>query len=242
MVTRPDVPVLRPETATLLRTTSVDSIFSVLAQFGYPDQFLTGLPPLRPDRPTVVGTAVTLRCVMLRPDVVEEVKRRYPRGLNQELAGSVLPGDIVVVDACGSLEAGLTGDVTVAGLIQRGGVGMVVDGALRDKGALLSMDIAIYCRGWHASGYSRRILPYEPFVAIQCAGVTVVSGDVIVGDAEGVIALPSHLADDVAQETRKLDAKERIQRQMVDVERRPLTTVYPPDEATQAEINRRLAE
>jgi regulator of RNase E activity RraA len=179
---------------------------------------------------------------MLRPDVAEEVRHRYPRGLNQELASSMLPGDIMVVDACGSLEAGLTGDVTIAGLIQRGGVGMIVDGALRDKGAILEMNVSIYCRGWHASGYSRRLLPYEPFVTIQCAGVTIIPGDVIVGDAEGVITIPYQLADDVAKEVSKLDAKERIQRQMIDVEQRPLTSVYPPDEETQREIERRLKE
>ena len=107
------------------------------------------------------------------------------------------------------------------------------DGAIRDSGAISEMDFPVYCAGGAAPLNLLMHHALEQNIPIGCGGVAVYPGDVIVGDAEGVVVIPAHLADEVAEqavEQEKMEAfiLERVQKGA------KLAGTYPPNEETKA--------
>jgi 5-oxopent-3-ene-1,2,5-tricarboxylate decarboxylase/2-hydroxyhepta-2,4-diene-1,7-dioate isomerase len=79
---------------------------------------------------------------------------------------------------------------------------------VRDSPALRAMDIAVYHRAQHAATYRRLHMPVDHDIPIACAGVTVLPGDVVVGDDEGVVVIPAALVDEVAADAAKQELEE----------------------------------
>src|SRR5262249_22571897 len=99
--------------------------------------------------------------------------------------------------------------------LARGATGIVTDGGLRDSGTMALLDIPTYYQAAHPSVLGRLHFPLETNVPIACGGALVMPGDVIVGDADGVLVVPAALAEQVAhdalaQETRESWALERV--------------------------------
>jgi 5-oxopent-3-ene-1,2,5-tricarboxylate decarboxylase / 2-hydroxyhepta-2,4-diene-1,7-dioate isomerase len=120
-----------------------------------------------------------------------------------------------VIDARGEPGAGTIGDILTARALARGATGVVTDGGVRDSPALARLEIPTYHQSAHAAALGLVHYPLESNVPIACAGVLVMPGDVIVGDAEGVIVVPAAMAEDVAwaaleQEEREEWALERV--------------------------------
>ena len=98
------------------------------------------------------------------------------------------PGCIVVVDGRGHVDTAVWGGILTVAAEVKGVAGLVVDGAIRDVSELRASSIAVYARGIVPNG------PHKGFggginVAIQCAGVSVNPGDIIVGDDDGVVVI-----------------------------------------------------
>lgn len=219
-----------------LRRCTLDSVWNGLSARGYGDQFIGGLRVIHPDR-VMVGRALTLRLMPKRPDLEAQVKTEGPylvaRAVTQAQAG-----DIMVVDAGGCVEAGFIGDILVAGFMARGGSGIVCDGAVRDLSYLRTVDLPLYTKGAHASGIGRRLVGLDLNIPVRIAGVTVLPGDVLMGDAEGVLAIPVELAEDVADEALATDEKEAFLREKL-AQGVPITEAYPPSEAILREYQER---
>ena len=131
-------------------------------------------------------------------------------------------------EACGS-----GGEILTTRLKVRGGAGLVSDGPVRDSGSLSQMDFPIYCAGGSAPLNLLCHHAIDQNVPIGCGGVAVYPGDIIVGDDEGVVVIPQHLADDVAEaceEQEKMEAfiLERVQGGA------KLAGTYPPNDDTKA--------
>jgi len=216
----------------LLRRVSLDSAWGVLNRLGYPNQFCEGLQVVRPDL-TMVGRAVTVRCLPIRPDLAEAMRAQGPP-YNARAAEEAKPGDILVVDAGGETGAGFLGDVIAARFLYNGGAGIVIDGALRDLQILRAMPLPIYLKAAHAAASGRRIVPVDYNVPVAVGRVTVLPGDVLIGDAEGVLVIPRALAEQVAREALATDHKENFLRRLLE-QGRSIYGVYPPNEATLAE-------
>jgi regulator of RNase E activity RraA len=110
------------------------------------------------------------------------------------------PGHVVVVDSRGDPRAASAGDLYIGRLAARGCAGIVTDGGLRDSEGILKTGLPAYCR--RASSPPSPIVhqPLELNVPIACGGVAVYPGDVIVGDADGVVVIPADIVDAVAEE------------------------------------------
>jgi regulator of RNase E activity RraA len=122
---------------------------------------------------------------------------------------------VLVIDARGDPGAGTIGDLLSLRALRLGAAGVVTDGGLRDSPAVAHLELPIYYRAAHAAVLGLRHHPLEADVPVACAGVLVFPGDVLVGDAEGVVVIPHALAEDVArdaveQERRETWAYERI--------------------------------
>jgi len=88
--------------------------------------------------------------------------------------------------------------------------GVVTDGAIRDSAALAALDIPIYHAAVHPAVLGRRHVPWETGVTVACAGVTIQPGDLLVGDADGVVVLPPAIAAELLAEARETERQEQF--------------------------------
>jgi 5-oxopent-3-ene-1,2,5-tricarboxylate decarboxylase/2-hydroxyhepta-2,4-diene-1,7-dioate isomerase len=217
-----------------LQGVNLESVYDALNRLEYRNQFMADLRVLRPDL-KMVGRARTLRFLPSRPDLA---KARIGPALNARAAEETEPGDILVVDIGGIRHAGFLGDVIVTRFLKRGGAGIVVDGAIRDWGVLCEMPLPLYVRATHASGTGTHIMGVDYQVPIHCGGVTVIPGDFLLGDPEGVVVLPRALAEEVLSAAETTDAKERFLRRKMEDEGLSVYECYPPSAAILAEFER----
>ena len=103
------------------------------------------------------------------------------------------PGDVIVVDAGGDLSQAIIGEIMSSLAARRGCAGMVIDGAIRDSGALAKSKFPVYARGvTHRGPYKNG--PGEINVPVSIGGMVVNPGDIIVGDEDGMIAVGQDIA------------------------------------------------
>ena len=157
---------------------------------GIRNAFLSGLKPVVEGQ-RMVGYAHTLRYVPAREDLTD-----LTRGQNAQRRAieSLTPDEVLIIDARGEPDAGTIGDIFVMRSKLLGAAGVVTDGALRDTPAIRTIGLPVYHQSSHAATWGRLHVPLEHQVTIACAGVTVVPGDILVGDGEGVVVLPAALA------------------------------------------------
>lgn len=209
----PRLHTLSGEARHALRVVSTATLTTQLRKRGIANTFMAGLRPTRPEL-RLLGYAHTLRYVPLREDFRDA--DRAELNAQKRAVESIGPDEVLVIDARGEPGAGTIGDILAARALARGATGIVTDGGLRDSPALASLDIPTYYQAPHAAVLGLRHHPLETNVPIACGGTLVVPGDVIVGDAEGVMVVPAALAEEVAhdaleQEHREAWALERVQ-------------------------------
>jgi regulator of RNase E activity RraA len=117
------------------------------------------------------------------------------------------PGDVIVVDAGGLTEVAMIGDIMTTYAAQREIAGFVIDGAIRDLADIARRDLPVYARGVSPRGPTR-VGPGEIYCAVCIGGMIVKYGDIIVGDADGLVAVPAEDAQTVLAAALKLREKE----------------------------------
>ncbi|HZR92949.1 MAG TPA: fumarylacetoacetate hydrolase family protein [Gaiellaceae bacterium] len=207
----------------LLAGVATATLSSQLRQRGLEHVAMEGLRPTRPER-KLVGRARTLRYLPLREDLFAV---RAP-GMNaqKQAVEQVEPGDVLVIDARREAGAGTIGDILALRVQARGGAGIVTDGALRDSAAIAALDLPVYHAAVHPAVLGRRHVPWEAGVAVSCAGVLVQPGDLIVGDADGVVVCPPELAHEVAAAAAEQERQERFIAERV-AAGEPIEGLYP---------------
>ncbi|MGD9922508.1 MAG: RraA family protein [Pseudorhodoplanes sp.] len=112
------------------------------------------------------------------------------------------PGDVIVIDAGGDLTNAIFGEIMMRLAIKRGAAGVVVDGAIRDCDVIAAGDFPVYSKGiTHRGPYKDG--PGEINVTVTVGGQTVTPGDIIIGDMDGMLAIPRHAAVQVAASARE---------------------------------------
>ncbi len=201
----------------------------LLSQLGQRNSFMEGISPLDPDA-KVVGRARTLRFLPARGPV--HGGPGGGEGNPQRLAiESIQPGDVLVIDAGGDVAAGgLVGDIVSARIKYLGGLAVVADGAVRDSAQIRDVGLPVWVRGIHGDNHGRGVYAADYDLPIRCGGVTVIPGDFIVADSDGVVVVPPEHVAEVAALGFETERREAFIRQKVSVEGYPSTTAYPPDE------------
>jgi RraA family protein len=118
------------------------------------------------------------------------------------------PGDVIVVDVQGDLVNSITGEIMMRQALKKGLAGIVIDGAVRDVEALQTMDMAIYAAGVTPKG-PYKDGPGEINVPVSCGGVVVNPGDILVGDADGIVVIRPQDAPVIAKKAKAKQAKEQ---------------------------------
>ena len=146
--------------------------------------------PLAPDM-RVAGSASTVHCIEV--DAVPESREEWYRN---ELASvdALVPGDVIVVSTC---RGSYWGELLATASAYRGARGVVADAYTRDTLALIKMRFPTFAAGIHCADSLGRIDVDAVNVPISCGGVTVEPGDLILGDHDGVVVVPSALGGEV---------------------------------------------
>ncbi len=214
---------LIPSTATLT---------TALKQFGLSRSYMHGVAPLRPDM-KMAGPAFTLRYIPAREDLdtgeVDNLKDAQRVGIEE-----IQVGEVFVIDARGDTRAGTMGDILATRLYKRGAVGVVTDGAFRDSPAIAEIGLPAFAAAMNAHSNKTVHHPSEIQVPIACGEVAVLPGDIIVGDAEGVVVVPVQFAAEVALIAVEMDAREKFFLKKIQ-SGASIVGTYPPDESTLAE-------
>ncbi|MFJ9900655.1 fumarylacetoacetate hydrolase family protein [Streptomyces sp. NPDC091280] len=202
---RPSLPGLSTDQRVALTRLSVATLASQLRKRGLNGFFIDGVRPTRPDL-KLVGTARTLRYLPLREDLYAQ----YGGGMNAQKRAveSVLPGEVLVMDARQEADAGTIGDILALRTLLRGAAGVVTDGGLRDSAAVAALNLPVYSSSVHPAVLGRKHVPWDTDVAVSCGNTLVQPGDVIVGDADGVIVLPPHLLDELIADSEEQELQE----------------------------------
>ncbi|MEV4227025.1 fumarylacetoacetate hydrolase family protein [Streptomyces bobili] len=190
-----------------LRSVAVATLSAQLRARGLPHMSIDGVRPTLPDR-TMVGVAHTLRYLPLREDLFT----KYGNGMNAQKRAieELRPGHVLVMDARRDTSAGTLGDILALRAQTRGAAGVVTDGGLRDSAAVTELGLPVYHGGEHPSVLGRRHVPWDSGVPIACGGALVQPGDLIVGDADGVVVVPPELAEELIADCRAQELRERF--------------------------------
>ncbi|MFT4050997.1 MAG: fumarylacetoacetate hydrolase family protein [Microbacterium sp.] len=195
-VTAPEkTPALSPELRAKLERTPVAGLSQQLRKRGLNNVTIDGVRPLHPSA-KLVGTAKTLRFVPNREDLFDSHGGGY--NAQKRAFDAVGAGEVIVIEARGETGSGTLGDVLAIRAHSRGAAGIVTDGGVRDADAVTAVGIPVYTAGAHPAVLGRKHVPWDLDVTIACGGTTVQPGDIIVGDADGVIVIPPALAEEVA--------------------------------------------
>jgi regulator of RNase E activity RraA len=183
-----------------VRGLSAEEVLAIAGR-GYPNQFVDGMLILRPGK-KLVGRALTLQLMPLRADIADvqaaEWKAKGSARLSHQTAIDMLePGDVLVVEVAGNIEAGgIVGDNLAYYIWKKTGAGFVIDGAIRDLEGIAAFDMAGYFRGATPPAI-RNVMVTGINIPIRVGHTTVMPGDVVLGDREGVYFIPPHLAKDI---------------------------------------------
>jgi regulator of RNase E activity RraA len=211
------------------KAVSTATICTALFKRGFRNQYIQDVRPLNPAAGPMVGEAFTLRYIPAREDL-NPITVFQNRSHPQRKAVEECPaGAVFVIDSRKDARAASAGSILVTRLMKRGVGGVVTDGGFRDSPEIATLAIPAYHNRPAAPTTLTIHQALDINVPIACGDAPVWPGDVIVGDAEGVVVVPSHLADEIADEAVEMTAFEDFVTEEVN-KGRSILGLYPPTE------------
>jgi regulator of RNase E activity RraA len=220
---------LKPATRDQLKTVSTATLCTALFKRGLRNQYIQDVRPLNPNLPNMVGEAFTLRYIPAREDlnpITVFQDRAHPQ---RKAVEDCPPGAVFVIDSRKDARAASAGSILISRLMVRGVAGCVTDGGFRDSPEMARMPFPTYHNRPAAPTNLTIHQALDINVPIGCGDVPVWPGDVVVGDAEGVIVIPAAIADEVAAEAVEMTAFEDFVTEEV-LKGRSILGLYPPTE------------
>ncbi|WP_265519967.1 ribonuclease activity regulator RraA [Nitratireductor luteus] len=199
---------LSDETRAKFKKISTASIATALYKRGLRNQFIQGVRPVAPKDENMVGQAFTLRYIPAREDRNPLTVFRDPDHPQRVAIETCPPGHVLVMDARKDSRAATAGSILVTRLALRGAAGIVSDGGYRDCDSIGKLDMPAYCANPSAPTNLTLHEALDINVPIACGDAAVFPGDVLVGDKDGVMVVPAHLADEIAEECTGMESYE----------------------------------
>jgi regulator of RNase E activity RraA len=211
---------------------STATISTVLFKHGVRTAWMRGPRPLTSGQPRIAGPAFTMRFVPAREDLATPAAWSSPR--SSRVAVEEMPtGCIAVVDAMGTDDAGILGDIICERMARRGVKALVTDGVVRDINGVLGTGLPVWAQGT-ASPPALASLTFVGWQeTIGCGGVCVFPGDIVVADDDGAVLVPRALLDKVLAEAT---GQERLEEWVAAQVRQgaALPGLYPPNAENRA--------
>ncbi len=229
-ITRPD-----PSLIAALQGIGSATATGELKRLGIRNAFIQGPVCMTPGT-SIVGPALTLQFMPKREDLYPDAEYVDPeRQLHRHALYHAQQGDIVVVDARADMTSGIFGEMMMTYFRGRGGLGVVIDGCIRDSAEIKKLGLGLWLRGVTPNFHTQtNLFPYAVNVPIACGGVTVVPGDLIIADDDGAVVVPISLAPQLAAKAGEHVEWEEFSRLKLS-EGGDLRTYYPLSDAARAE-------
>lgn len=217
---------LSDETRAKLKRCSTASVATALYKRGLRNQFVQGVVPVSAKDETMVGPAFTLRYIPAREDRNPITVFRQPDHPQRVAMETCPPGHVLVMDSRKDARAASAGSILINRLAMRGAAGVVSDGGFRDAAGIGALDMPAY----HARPSAPTNLTLHEAldinVPISCGDAPVFPGDVMLGDKDGVMVIPAHLADEIADECLDMESFEEFVLEEVQAGA-PIIGLYP---------------
>lgn len=149
-----------------------------------------GINPMHGRCKKIVGPAITMKIVPFGP-------KNPPGHMGADPIFVSEPGDILVYDNNGRLDQNCWGDIVTWSAIQKGIIGMIADGAVRDMGEVEEIGFPVYAKGHTPLTARGRNVQGDYNCQIQLGGVQVNPGDIVMADVNGVAVIPLDRAEEV---------------------------------------------
>ena len=218
---------LKPQTREHLKAISTATLCTALYKRGLRNQTLQDVRPLNPGAATMVGEAFTLRYIPAREDlnpITVFQNRDHPQ---RQAVEQCPPGAVLVMDSRKDARAASAGGILITRLMVRGAAGVVTDGGFRDSAEIAQLAMPAYHQRPSAPTNLTLHQALDINVPIGCGDVAVWPGDVMVGDADGVVVIPADIADEIAAEAVEMTAFEDFVIEQVQ-KGRSILGLYPP--------------
>lgn len=224
---------LDAQTVQALSGVTTATLTTVLLKKGLRNVWMRGARPLQPgQQPRRVGRAFTLRFVPAREDLATPAS--WSALISTRSAIEAMPaGCMVVVDAMGTTDAGIFGDILCARMARRDVAGLVSDGAVRDLEGVLRTGLPVWCAGAAAPPSVAGLTFVGWQEPVGCGGVAVYPNDVVVADGDGAVLIPAALLDEVIEAAVEQERQEGWIMQQVE-QGQSLPGLYPPNDENRA--------
>lgn len=198
-----------------LKKISTATVATFLFKKGLKNQFIQDVVPLKKGRPTMVGEAFTLRYIPAREDLNDISVFKNPTHPQRVAVETCPEGAVLVIDSRKNARAASAGSILITRLMVRGAAGIVTDGGFRDSAEIADLDFSSYHNKPSAPTNLTLHQALDINVPIGCGDVAVFPGDIILGDDDGIMVIPSHLIDEVVEECTKMTLFEAFVMQQV---------------------------
>ena len=226
---------------------SAEEVFAILPGKSFRNQYADGFQILHPNK-RLVGRAFTVQFMPARPDLDGVINARakaagFDRMNNQTAIDMLQPGDVLVVDLFGQGENGtIVGDNLFYYIMKatRSG-GLVVDGAIRDLDGISEMEMPAYFRRTHPSAIGN-VMISGINIPVRIGNATVMPGDLVFGDSEGVYFIPPALVQQVVDNADVIHIHDEWTRKKFDEGKYKSSDIYstPKDPALKKEYDEYL--
>ncbi len=169
-----------------------------LSRLGVRDPQIRGPVAWTPGK-SIVGPALTLQFMPKREDIYGDQEYADPETqLHRHVLYHAQAGDIVVVDARGDMGSGIFGEMMLTYFAGRGGLGVIIDGCIRDYPKAKDLGLGFWLRGVTPNFHTQtNIMPFAVNVPVACGDTLVMPGDIIIADDDGVVCVPAQLAPEL---------------------------------------------
>ncbi len=206
---------MKAESRAKLKGISTPTVATALFKRGLRVQAIQGVRPLSPLKESMVGEAFTLRYIPAREDLNKLDVFRDRSHPQRKAIEDCPPGHVMVMDSRKDPRAGSAGGILITRLMKRGAAGVVTDGGFRDSEEIGNLGFPAY----HTRPSAPTNLTLHHAIAINvpiaCGDAPVFPGDIVLGDNDGVIVIPAHLADEIANEAFEMTAYEDFVTELV---------------------------
>ncbi len=165
---------------------------------------------MRHDMKLVNGTPIVGRAVtsLVKPAAPEQATPALSTKHSVEMIDNAKPGEVGIIVMEGTLDIAAMGNLMATAAKVRGMAGVVLDGAIRDVWDIRRMGLTVYARSSSPRTAIGHYATVARNVAVECAGITVRPGDIIVADEDGVVVVPQERAAEVLKKAQEIDALE----------------------------------
>ena len=222
-------------TRAALEGVSISTLSTVLFMRGFRNRVMRGVGPVNPAATRIVAPAFTLRFIPAREDLDTMAQYAKESHVQRRAMEECPPGHVLVIDAMGETGAASAGDIMLSRLKARGCAGAVTDGGFRDTDDIRALDFPAFQTATAVPSSPILLHPADLNQPIGCGGVAVYPGDILVSDADGVIVIPAHLLEEVAEQAASQTAYEQFAAEKV-AEGRSIYGLFPGTDESRAEF------